>query len=71
VLGEHQLPEVLDQVEDESAEIVAALRKLLEVRERTGSVAVDQEVAEPEQRLLLDRPEELERRLHGDLVSGR
>ena len=37
--------------------------------ERAGRVAVDDEVAEPEQRLLLDRAEELEHGLHGDLAA--
>ena len=71
VLGEHDLPQVLDQVEDEAAEVVSALRELLQVRERSCGVAVDHEVAEAEERLLLDRAEQLEHRLHRDLVPGR
>ena len=38
--------------------------------ERAGGVAVDDEVAEREERLLLDRPEQLEHRLHRDLTAG-
>ena len=70
MLGEHDLAQMLDQVEDEPAEVVAALRELLEIGERAGGVAVDHEVAETEERLLLDRPEQLEHGLHRDLVAG-
>ena len=59
VLDEHQVAQVLDQVEDEPAEVVALLRELLDEGERAGRVAVDHEVAEPEERLLLDRAEQL------------
>ena len=71
VLREHDLPQVLEQVEYEPAEVVSALRELLQVRERAGGVAVDHEVAEAEERLLLDRAEQLEHGLHRDLVAGR
>ena len=50
---------------DESADVLALLGQLLDVGERPGGVAVDDEVAEAEERLLLDRAEELEHRLHG------
>jgi hypothetical protein len=71
MLGQHQLPQVLDQVDDEAAEIVAALRQLLDVRQCPRCVPVDHEVAEAEERLLLDRSEQLEYGLNRDLVSGR
>ena len=71
MLREHQLPQVLDQVEHEAPEVMAALRQLLDVGERTGRVAVDHEVAEAEERLLLDRAEQLEHRLHRDVAAGR
>ena len=66
VLDEHQVPEVLEQVEDEPAEILALLGELLEEDQRAGRVAVDDEVAEPEQHLVLDRAEELQHVLHRD-----
>ena len=71
VLDEHQVPQVLEQVEHEPAEILALLGELLEEDERAGRVAVDDEVAEPEQHLLLDRAEQLEHVLHGDRAAGR
>ena len=51
-------------------EIVPALGQLLDERQRTGGVAVDHEVAKREERLLLDRPEQLEHRLHRDRATG-
>ena len=36
-----------------------------------GGVAVDDEVAEPEQHLVLDRAEQLQNVLHGDRAAGR
>ena len=48
------MAEVLQQVGDEPAEILALLRELLDERQRAGCVAVDDEVAETEQRLLFD-----------------
>ena len=70
MLDEHELAQVLEQVHDEPAEVVPALRQLLDERERAGGVAVDHEVAEREERLLLDRAEQLEHRLHRDVVAG-
>ena len=64
MLDEQEVAQVLEQVGDEPAEILALLGELLEERQRAGRVAVDDEVAEPEERLLLDRAEELEHRLH-------
>ena len=60
------MAQVLDQVGDEPAEVVALLRQLLDEGERARRVAVDDEVAEPEERLLLDRAEQLQHRLHRD-----
>jgi hypothetical protein len=62
---------VLEQVGDESAEVLTLLGELLEEGQRTRGVPVDDEVAEPEQRLLLDGAEELENGLHGHLALGR
>ena len=71
VLHEHQRAQVLEQVEHEPAEILALRRELLDERQRAGRVLVDDEVAQPEQRLLLDRAEQLQHGLHGDLALGR
>ena len=60
MLDEHQVPQVLEQVGDEPAEVLALLGELLDERERAGRVAVDHEVAEAEERLLLDRAEQLQ-----------
>ena len=62
-----QRAQVLEQVEHEPADVLSLRRKLLDERQRSGGVAVDDEVAEPEERLLLDRAEELQDVLHGDL----
>ena len=62
---------MLEQVDDEAAEILSLLRQLFDERQRAGGVAVDDEVAEPEQRFLLDGAEELQHRLHRDLVLRR
>ena len=56
---------------DEPAEVLSLGGELLDEGERAGGVAVDDEVAEPEERLLLDRAEQLEHVLHGDLALGR
>ena len=62
---------MLEQVGDEPAEVLALLGELLEEGQRAGGVAVDDEVADPEERFLLDGAEELEHGLHGDLALGR
>ena len=64
---------MLEQVGDEPAEVLSLLGQLLDERQRAGGVAVDDEVEQPEQRLLLDRAEHLQHRLHGDrpLAAGR
>ncbi len=71
VLDEQKVAQVLEQVGDEPAEILALLRELLQERQRAGGVAVDDRVAEAEERVLLDGAEELQHRLDVDLVSGR
>ena len=53
------------------AEVLALRRELLDERERAGGVVVDDEVAEAEERLLLDRAEQLQHGLHRDLALGR
>ena len=71
VLDEEQVPQVLEEVGDEAAEILPLLGELLDERERAGGVAVDDEVADPEERLLLDGSEQLEDRLDAHLPLGR
>ena len=70
VLHEHHVPQVIEQLGDEPAEILALVGELLDEGERTGGVAVDDEVAEPKQGLLLDGSEQLEHGLHGHLPLG-
>src|SRR5215212_3435875 len=41
VLDEHQVTEVLEQINDEAAEILPLLGELFEERERSGGVTVD------------------------------
>src|SRR6476646_9408950 len=65
------MPQVLDQVGDETAEIVPLLRQLFDERERARGVAIDDEIAEAEERLLLDRAEQLQDVLDGDRPAGR
>ena len=60
MLHEHQVAQVLEEVENETAEILTLLGELLDERQRAGGVAVDDEVAQPEERLLLDRAEQLQ-----------
>ena len=71
VLDEQEMAQVLEQVGDEPAEILALLGELLEEDERAGRVAVDDRVAEPEERVLLDGAEQLQHRLDVDRVPGR
>ena len=71
VLDEEQMAQVLEQVRDEPAQVLPALRELVEEEERPGRVVVDDHVAEPEQRLLVDRADELEHRLRVDGVVRR
>src|SRR5205807_3304457 len=53
MLSEHEPAQVLDHVDDEPAEVMSALRQLLDVGQGACRVAVDHEVAEAEERLLL------------------
>ena len=46
-------------------------RKLLDEGQRARGVLIDDEIAEPEQCLLLDRAEQLQHRLHRHLALGR
>ena len=71
VLHEHQVAQVLQQVEHQPAEVLALLGELLQEDERAGRVAVDDEVAQPEQHLLLDRAEQLQHVLHRDRAARR
>ena len=71
VLDEQEVAEMLEQVGDEPAEILALLGELLDLDERAGGVAVDDGVAEAEERVLLDGAEQLQHRLHVDRVAGR
>ena len=71
VLHEHQMTQMLEQVDDQAAEILSLLRELLHERESAGGVSVDDEVAEPEEGLLLHGAEQLEHRLHRDVLLRR
>ena len=71
MLDEQQLAQVLEQVVDDSAEILSLFRELLEEEERSGRVAIDDHVAEPQQRLLVDGADELEDGLRIDGVVRR
>ena len=71
VLDEQELAEVLDQLGDEPTEVLTLLGELLDLDERAGGVAVDDRVAEAEERVLLDPADELEHVLHGDRLAGR
>ena len=61
---------MLQQVEHEPPEILPLRRELLDECERARGVLIDDEVAEPEKRLLLDCPKQLQHRLHGHLPFG-
>ena len=65
------MPEVLEQVGARAGQILTLLSELLDEDERTGGVPIDDRVADPEERVLLDRPEQLEHRLDVDLVPCR
>ena len=60
VLDEEQVAEVLEQVVDEPVQVLALVGELLDEEQETRRVAVDDQVADPEERLLLDRAEQLE-----------
>ena len=71
VLDEQEMPQVLEEIGDEAAEILAALGELVHEQQRSGRVAVDDHVAEPQERLLLDGADELEDCLRIDRVVRR
>ena len=71
VLHEQQVAQVLEQVGDEPAEILSLLRELLDEDERARGVAVDDHVADPEQRVLVHRAEQLEDGLRVDRAVRR
>ena len=70
VLHEQQLAEVVDQVDDETADVLSLLGELLDLDEGAGRIAIDDRVAEPEERVLLDPADELEHVLDRDRVPG-
>ena len=71
VLHQQQVAKMLEQVRDEPAEILALLGEVLDEEQRAGRIAVDDHVAQPKQRLLVDRADELEHRLGVDRARGR
>ena len=60
MLHEKQVTQVLEEVGDEPRKILALVGQLLDEVEQAGRVPVDDEVADPKERLLLDGSEELE-----------
>ena len=62
---------MLEQLQNEAPDILSLLGQLLDMCERAGGVAVDDEIAEPEERLLVHGPQQLEHGLDGDLAAGR
>ena len=71
VLDEEQMAEMLEEVVDEAPEVLPLLGQLLDEEQRPRGVAVDDRVAEAEERVLLDRTDELEHRLDRDLLVRR
>ena len=71
VLHEQQLAEMLDQLDDEPADVLSLLGELLDLDECARRVVIDDRVAEPEERVLLDPADELEHVLHRDRAPGR
>ncbi len=65
------LAQVLEQIAHDPREVLAALGEILEKLERSGAVRVDDEVAEAEEHLVLDRAEDVEHLPDGDLPPGR
>ena len=57
VLDEKQVAQMLEQIGDEAREILPLLGKLLDEDERTRGVAVDDGIADAEERLLFDGAE--------------
>ena len=61
---------MLEQVVDEPRQVLALVGELLDEGEQAGRVLVDDQVAEPEERLLLDGAEQLEDGLHRHFAVG-
>ena len=66
VLDEENVAEVLEKVDHEPAQILPLLRELLEELQSPGGIPVDDEVAEAEEGLFLDRSEQMKHLLDGD-----
>src|ERR671936_2896374 len=62
---------MLEEIRHEPREILSLLRELLDEVQEPGGIAVDDQVAGPEERFLLDGAEELEHGLDGDLSVRR
>jgi hypothetical protein len=71
VLHEEKVTQMLEQVGYEASEILALLGELLDECQEPRRVAVDHQVADSEERLLLDRAEELEDSLDRDVPVRR
>ena len=71
MVDEQEVPQVLEQIGDEPAEILSLRGQLLDEHQRAGGVAVDDEVHQAEERFLLHRAEQLEDGLDGDVLLGR
>ena len=69
VLYQQQLAEMLEELPRQLSEILTPLGDLLDQDEGARDVAIDDRVAEPKKRVLLDRRTELEDVLDGDLPS--
>src|SRR5919198_3064110 len=65
------MAQMLEQVGHEPGEVLALLGQLFDEVEESSSVAVDDQVADAEEGLLLDGPQELENGLDADLSLGR
>src|SRR5919197_1264459 len=57
---------MLEEIRHEPREILSLLRELLDEVQEPGGIAVDDQVADPKERFLLDRAEELEDGLDRD-----
>ena len=71
VLDEQEVSQVVEQVGDEPPEVLALLGELLDLHEHARGVPVDDRVAEPVERLLLDGPDQLQHCLRRDLPGRR
>ena len=59
---------MLEQVVDQPSQVLALVGELFDEREQAGRVLVDDQVAEPEERLLVDCAEQLQHGLDGHLA---